>query len=638
MPQNSIQVCEIFDVWGIEFMGPFPSSKGRKAHLLEDKQIPSVGIFDELYLAFGRHLEALYGRKCRSPVCWAEVGDSQLTGPEIIHETTKKIVQIKSRIQAARDRRMSYTDLNPRYIGPFKIIAKVGTVAYRHELPEQLSKVHIDDKLHFIEEPVEIMDREVKLLKQSRILIVKTAEPSRCFNSIYDDDDEDEESTIPLNEIISQLPPSIAITTILPTMEPEDSLIMGDENLSTILEKESDEFIKSSVEDLVPIPRGNFVTFSNPLFDANDEFTFSDDESLPEEDVQEENFKIYSNPLFEFDDKYISSKVNPLFNEVLEDIESKDSYVSNLDEQVLLVTHLFELNKDECFDPGGDEIKACLTSDSIPPEIDDADFDPEGDILLLEKLLSDDTSFSLPPKELYFEDLKMIKSSIDTPPDFKDDCYDSKGDTIYLKSLLFKDTIPNLPPEVFLDHDPRSFKDEPDNNDLNTMVKVFDPEIHEKIISLTYVKLPFEDRHYFSLTFVIKIFLPFLTYLVNSLPFLSSGSEDLIFYPGISAYSFYSLDPVAYESPMKIFRSSVSAPRTKEFGESQARDSYKNKHFSGGNPCFYLIFLFSNKCDVRKLASSFLLFYGLCFMSKIARIMKTLVLVVLSIVHSRFNP
>ncbi|GJV62565.1 hypothetical protein Tco_1473393 [Tanacetum coccineum] len=143
-------------------------------------------------------------------------------------------------------------------------------------------------------------------------------------------------------------------------MEPEDSLIMGDEDLSTILEKESDEFIKSSVEDLVPIPSesedtsdsdsecdlpfcDNSVTFSNPLFNDNDDFTSSDDESLLEEDVPEENFKIYSNLLFEFDDEYISSDVNPLFNKVLEDIESEDSYVSKLDEPALPCSHLFSM-------------------------------------------------------------------------------------------------------------------------------------------------------------------------------------------------------------------------------------------------------------------------------------------------------
>ncbi|GJS19908.1 putative reverse transcriptase domain-containing protein [Tanacetum coccineum] len=130
-------------------------------------------------------------------------------GPKIIHETTEKIVQIKSRIQATRDRQKSYAGvrrkplefqigdkvmlkvspwkgviyfgkrgkLNPRYIGPFKIIDKVGTVAYRLELPEQLYQ--IDDKLHFIEEPVEIIDREVKHLKQSRIPIVKVRWNSR---------------------------------------------------------------------------------------------------------------------------------------------------------------------------------------------------------------------------------------------------------------------------------------------------------------------------------------------------------------------------------------------------------------------------------------------------------------------------
>ncbi|GKE39486.1 putative reverse transcriptase domain-containing protein [Tanacetum coccineum] len=127
--------------------------------------------------------EALYGRKCRSPICWAEVGDSQLTGLEIIHETTKKIIQIKSRIQAARDRQKSYADT-------FQDSCQGWNVAYRLELPEQLSRVHsmfhvsnlkkclsdktlaipldeiqIDDKLYFIEEPVEILDRKVKRLR-----------------------------------------------------------------------------------------------------------------------------------------------------------------------------------------------------------------------------------------------------------------------------------------------------------------------------------------------------------------------------------------------------------------------------------------------------------------------------------------
>nr|GEU99020.1 hypothetical protein [Tanacetum cinerariifolium] len=151
--------------------------------------------------------EALYSQKCRSPICWAEVGDAQLTGLEIIHETTKKIIQIKKRIQAARDRQKSYADRRRKplefEVGD-KILAKVGTLVYRIKLPEKLSQVYstfhvsnlkkcfvdeplaipleeiqIDEKIHFIKELVEIMDREVKQLKQSRNPFMKVRWNSR---------------------------------------------------------------------------------------------------------------------------------------------------------------------------------------------------------------------------------------------------------------------------------------------------------------------------------------------------------------------------------------------------------------------------------------------------------------------------
>ncbi|GJT39700.1 putative reverse transcriptase domain-containing protein [Tanacetum coccineum] len=179
--------------------------------------------------------EALYGRKCRSPVCWAEVVEAQLSGLELIQETTENIVLIKQRMQAAQDRQKSYIDrkrkpmefkvgdrvmlkvspwkgviwfgkrgkLNPRYVRPLKVLAKVGKVAYKLELPQELSRVHhtfhvsnlkkcyvdeplamplegihVDDKIQFVEKLIEIMEREIKQLKQSRIPLVKV-----CWNS-----------------------------------------------------------------------------------------------------------------------------------------------------------------------------------------------------------------------------------------------------------------------------------------------------------------------------------------------------------------------------------------------------------------------------------------------------------------------
>nr|GEU64029.1 putative ribonuclease H-like domain-containing protein [Tanacetum cinerariifolium] len=88
--------------------------------------------------------EALYKRKCHSPVCWVEVREVQLLGPEIVHETTKKIIQIKQRIQAAHDRQKSYADLkrklNPGYVRPFNVLEKVGSVPYKLGLPQELSR------------------------------------------------------------------------------------------------------------------------------------------------------------------------------------------------------------------------------------------------------------------------------------------------------------------------------------------------------------------------------------------------------------------------------------------------------------------------------------------------------------------
>nr|GEV62003.1 hypothetical protein [Tanacetum cinerariifolium] len=101
--------------------------------------------------------DALYGCKCRSPICWAEVGDRQLAGPEIIHETNEKIVQIKS--------------LN-RVYSTFHV-SKLKKCMADKPLAIPLDEIQVDDKLNFIEEPVEIMDHEVKRLKQSHILIVK---------------------------------------------------------------------------------------------------------------------------------------------------------------------------------------------------------------------------------------------------------------------------------------------------------------------------------------------------------------------------------------------------------------------------------------------------------------------------------
>nr|GEU72007.1 putative reverse transcriptase domain-containing protein [Tanacetum cinerariifolium] len=180
--------------------------------------------------------KALYRRKCRMPIAWADVGESKLLGPEIVQGTTDKIVLIKERLKDARDCQKSYADnqqkplkfsvgdkvllkvspykgvvrfgkrskLSPRYVGPFEIVEQVGLVAYHLRLLQELVGIHdtfyvsnlkkciadvnlhvpleevkIEDKLSFVEEHIEILDREFKKLKQSRIPIVKIRWNSR---------------------------------------------------------------------------------------------------------------------------------------------------------------------------------------------------------------------------------------------------------------------------------------------------------------------------------------------------------------------------------------------------------------------------------------------------------------------------
>nr|GEX46263.1 hypothetical protein [Tanacetum cinerariifolium] len=350
-----------------------------------------------------------------------------------------------------------------------------------------------------------------------------------------DDDDYDKESIISKNMNIFETPPSIVITTsplVLPIEDPEVSLIMGNEELNTIPKKESDEFTMSSVEDLVPIPSesedtsGNdsecflpscddfspinvfeekAVTFSNPLFNSNDDFISSNDKSLSDEDVPEDN--------------------------VLEDIECKDSYDPNLDESTFLVTPLFDSNEDEYFTPG-DDVELLLHHDPSIPKMSVA---------------------------------SILEGFTDEPSlEENNDLFDLESKNNKWKKILYDAPI----------------------DDLMTKDKVFDPGIHDQIFSPTYVILPFTNRHYLFFTYVVRNFLPRIIYPVVSPFLISSESEDTIFDPGIFAFhfshqsgtfiSFNVYLNILNESPIKICSSTHFTPNIMMiWGESRWRLAQK---------------------------------------------------------------
>nr|GEV31195.1 hypothetical protein [Tanacetum cinerariifolium] len=271
------------------------------------------------------------------------------------------------------------------------------------------------------------------------------------FPVCYDDDD-DEEGYNSLNDnIILELPPYSAVT---PT-EPIDSLSMGDEHLDTIPATESNEFIKSRVENLVPnqsesegengcdVPAG-FTTFSNVFFDDDYDSDSSDDQSLSVEDVRE---KIYSNPLL--DEEIIPMEIDPhSFNVESDIIES----LPNHDSSVIISSKI-----DSFFDEFAGELTLLK---SFPPRIDKTDCHIEKEIRFAKRLLYDNSSprpleeivsdnsnvdiesFSLSPipnedSDYHMEEIDLYLNPDDPmPPSIEDDDYDSERDIPILEEFV----------------------------------------------------------------------------------------------------------------------------------------------------------------------------------------------------------
>ncbi|GJS21779.1 reverse transcriptase domain-containing protein [Tanacetum coccineum] len=282
-----------------------------------------------------------------------------------------------------------------------------------------------------------------------------------------------------------------AITSTLPSIEPKDSLIMGDEHLSTF-----------SAEEIVPIPRESEDTSRS---DSKNVLPSCDDFSSI--NVPRDDSVTFSNPLFEFDVNFNSSDINPLFDEVLEDIECKDSYDSNLDESTFLVTPLSDSNKDECLAPG-DDIEILLHHDPSTPMksvasilegfIDDPPFEENDDLFDLECKTNDwkRILYDAPIDEAECFDPGGDNDEIDAflaieVPTYIEGYYDSEGDVIYLESLLSDDTTHNLSPEVFFNHEPQhdtfSPKSDPLHHEFTSEIITIPLRIvreHEDYISL----------------------------------------------------------------------------------------------------------------------------------------------------------
>nr|GFB84546.1 hypothetical protein [Tanacetum cinerariifolium] len=305
---------------------------------------------------------------------------------------------------------------------------------------------------------------------------------------------------------------------------------MGYGHLNIIPETESDEVTEYSAKNLLPIPSECvvtsedesecdmpakdesflvFMTFSNPLFDNNDDFTSSDDDSLPDEDVPIEEFKVYSNPLFD-DDEINYDKLDPhCFNveyDFVESLLNRDTFIDSSKFDFLLKEFSGELAH-------------------INPELKEADFDFEEEIRLIENLLYDNSS-PRPPKELNAEIADTIVESLPSSLVLVQD-NDSQREEIDIDDPLFPRPPPE-PPDVEFNFEPNSGEVISAVTNDNDELECFDPG--EEINVFANI----EDDDYFPFLFVIRIFLPYLIDLKVSPSLLSAESEDTIFDPNIS--------------------------------------------------------------------------------------------------------
>ncbi|GJX70544.1 hypothetical protein Tco_0307715, partial [Tanacetum coccineum] len=367
--------------------------------------------------------------------------------------------------------------------------------------------------------------------------------------------------------------------------------------------------------DALP-PSSSPMKTSDNLEEFADELTFLDsfplgnDDSILKEDVQEENFRVYSNLLFEFDDNFTSSNVNPLFNEMVEDV---------VNEPVLLNTPLSD--KVECFDPGDniDEIDAFLAME-VSSNFEDGYYDSEGDVIFLENLLSDDTTHNLSPKVIFYHKPKQNESihnsSITFSPrndllhhEFAGEIitnpsriareheeylslmtllceistlenFHANLSSIITSSILVEDSDPVqeeidiffVPDDLISpgaenddseDEDNSIFLPENESSILEPSSPRPPPEPPDVCLSFkpdTAMKNDFVNEDFNqgenvlslnvedvnSFTFVIWTFLPFFTYPKDSPFILSFRSEDLIFDPDIFVFHFSYLEPVVF--------------------------------------------------------------------------------------------